>query len=547
MQEFVFDEAAADVAVAFFAQILRHSKGEWAGEHFVLEPWQRDQIVRPLFGWKRTDGTRRYRMLWLEVPRKNGKSTLVAGIGLYLLFVDGEPSAEIYSAAADEAQAGIVHGCAKAMVDLSATLRRRAQTYKRSIVVAATGSFYQTLSKAPETKHGLNPHGILFDEVHAQRDRELWDVLTSGSGARRQPLIVAATTAGVDRRSICWQLHDYALKVRDGIIDDPNLLVVIHAADQEQDRKDPEYWQREETWRQANPNYGVSVKPEFLREQCRLAITNGEAENSFKRLYLNLWTEQVTRWLRMDRWDECDDPIPVEELAGRPCWAGLDLGTTTDMTALALVFPPKDIPSEEPLGEGEGDPINKQLANSSSDRWDVLVWYWVPEDSARERAQRDRVPYPDWIKTGLVEATPGEVTDYGYIRKRLQALVTEFSIQEIGFDPWNATQIATELAEQDGFAMVEVRQGARTLSEPAKFLSALVLTRALRHAGNPVLRWNASNVAIRTDSSGNIRPDKEHSTERIDGIVAVIIALSRAMIGRGTATSVYETRGLTVL
>jgi phage terminase large subunit-like protein len=564
--DFIFDEAAADRAEQFFSTILRHAVGEWAGEHFVLEPWQRDEIVRPLFGWKRPDGTRRYRIVWIEVPRKNGKSTLVAGIGLYLLFCDNEPAAEIYSAAADEPQAGIIHGCAKAMVQQSDSLSRRSQVYKRSIVVAASGSFYQTVSSAPETKHGFNPHGILFDEVHTQPNRELWDVLTSGSGARRQPLIVAATTAGVDRHSICWELHDHALKVRDGIIENPNLLVVIYAADEAEDRKDPEYWKREETWAAANPNYGVSVKPDFLRERCQFAISNAAAENNFKRLYLNLWTEQVTRWLPMDRWDQCADPIPLEELRGRPCWAGLDLASRTDLTALALVFPPKDLPAGDDPGNSipsEDVPDEEQVSAGACSsfapssevekqepapaRWDVLLWYWVPEDGARERAQRDRVPYLNWIRDGLIEATPGEVTDYSYIRKRLRELAGQYSIQEIGFDPWNATQIATELGEQDGFTMVEVRQGTQTLSEPMKLLSSQVLKRELRHGGNPVLRWNASNIAVHTDSNGNIKPDKKASSERVDGVVAVIIALSRAMVGMGSGASVYETRGLTVL
>ena len=544
--EFFFDDAAADLAVEFFSTVLRHSVGEWAGKRFVLEKWQRDEIVRPLFGWKRSaDGTRRYRMLWLEVPRKNGKSTLVAGIGLFLLFFDGEPSAEIYSAAADVDQAAIIHASAKAMVLLSRQLTRRARVFRDSIVVPATGSFYRVLSNVPGTKHGFNPHGVLFDEVHTQRNRALWDVLTSGSGARRQPLIVAATTAGVDRHSICWELHDHALKASQGIIEDPSLLSVIYAADAERERKDAGYWKSEKTWRAANPNYGISVKPDYLRDQALKATANAAAENSFKRLYLNIWTEQVTRWLQMDRWDECADPVPAEELAGRPCWAGLDLGSTSDLCALSLVFPPPGVPAEPVPGErvvSEGD-----SAAAAPARWDLLLRYWVPEATAAERERRDRVPYGGWIKQGLIEATPGDVTDYDFIRARICELAAQFDIRELGYDPWNATQLATQLAEQDGITTVEVRQGARTLSEPAKFLAALVLTRALRHGGNAVLRWNAANVAIREDANGNIRPDKQASTERIDGIVATIIALSRATVSRGTVTSVYETKSLMVL
>ena len=308
MSDFYFDERAATIAVNFFEKLLRHSKGEWAGQPFVLQPWQRDQIIRPLFGWKRPDGTRKYRVAYIEVPRKNGKSSLAAGIANLLLFADDEPSAEVYSAAADRDQAAIVFDEAKAMTEGAPVLARRVDIYKRSIVDAKTRSVYRVLSADAFTKHGLNVHGVIFDELHAQPNRDLWDVLKTGTGARRQPMFMQITTAGYDRNSICWEQHEYATKVLDGVIEDPEFFAYIAAADVDDD------WLDEAIWRKANPSLGVTVKLDYLQAEARRAEQTPAYQNTFRRLHLNQWTQQETRWLSLEAWNLCSRPLDVEHL-----------------------------------------------------------------------------------------------------------------------------------------------------------------------------------------------------------------------------------------
>lgn len=506
MSEFVYDEAAAERAVGFFEDLLVHVKGEWAGEPIRLAPWQADDIIRTLFGWKRSDGTRRYRTVYVEIPRKNGKSTLAAGLALYLLVADGEPGAEVYSAAADRSQAGIVFGLAKAMVESCRELAGVCKAYARSIVIEPRHSSYHVLSADVPTKHGLNAHGVIFDELHAQPNRDLWDVLTTSTGSRRQPVVLAITTAGYDRHSICWEVHDYAVKVRDGVIEDDAFLPVIYAAEEGDD------WQAPATWAKANPNLGVSVKPEYLEREAKRAREVAAYENTFKRLHLNLWTEQATRWLPMESWDACAGEADADALRGQRCFAGLDLSSTTDLSALVLFFP----------AGGQ-----------------VLAFYWIPEEKLRERSRRDRVPYGLWASQGLLDATPGNVVDYAFIRSRLNALAGEYEIAEVAYDPWGATKLVTELGD-DGFTMVPFRQGFASMSPACKELETLVLGGQLRHGGHPLLRWNAANVAVRQDPAGNLKPDKAKSTDRIDGIVALLMAVDRATRSAAPAKSRWE-------
>lgn len=510
-----FDEEAAGRVVEFFERFLRHVKGRWAGCRFELQPWQRDDIIRPLFGWKRKDGTRLYRMAYIEVPRKNGKSTLAAGIALYLLFADGEAGAEIYSAAADRDQAAIVFETAKAMVEASPALKKRAKIYKRSIVVPRTASSYKVLSADAPTKHGLNAHGIVFDELHAQPNRELWDVLATSTGAREQPLIVAITTAGYDRNSICWEQHDYARKVLDGVINDPSFFAYIAAADENDDWRDPR------TWAKANPGLGVTVKKEYIEQEAKRAMEVPAYQNTFRRLHLNQWTQQDERWLDLAEWDANAHLVVPEKLKGQACYGGLDLASTTDIAALVLLFPRE-----------EGT-------------YDILPFFWIPEDNMREKENRDRVPYSTWVRQGFIYATPGNVIDYAAIRKKINELGAVYNIREIGHDPWNATQLALEL-NGDGFTMVPIRQGFASMSPPTKELLNLVLARKLRHGGNPVLRWMADSMVVKQDPAGNIKPDKSKSTARIDGMVALIMAIDRATRHREDK-SVYEERGILTL
>jgi len=514
MTEFRFDEGAAGLAVRFFERLLRHTKGEWAGEAFGLQPWQR-QIVRDVFGWKRPDGTRKYRRVYIEIPRKNGKSTLSAGLALFLLFADNEPGAEVYSAAADREQATIVFEQAKQMVVGSPALSRYAQVFKRAIVVPETMSSYKVLSSDAPTKHGLNAHGVIFDELHAQPNRELWDVLTTSQGSRRQPLVVAITTAGYDRQSICWEQHEYARQVLAGVIGDDSFYAYIAAAGEGDDWTDPAVWAA------ANPSMGVTVQEAYLRTECDRARQVPAYQNTFRRLHLNQWTQQDERWLDLSAWDASAGVVDEDVLAGGICYGGLDLASTNDVAAMVLVFP---------LADG------------------AFAWvprFWIPRENMMERARRDRVPYDAWTRDGFIRATPGNVIDFTRIVADIKADAKRFRIAEMAFDRWGAVQVSQELTNA-GLTMVQFGQGFASMASPTKELLRLVLERKLWHGGNPVLRWMADNLTVEMDAAGNVKPSKKKSREKIDGMVAGIMGLDRALRNE-SRPSVYETRGLIVL
>lgn len=511
--EFYFDKQAADLAVAFFEKLLIHVKGEWAGKPFALQAWQRDDIIRPLFGWKRADGSRRYRRAYIEIPRKNGKSTLSAGIALYLLFVDDEPGAEVYSAAADRDQASIVFDVAKSMAEGSPQLIKHAKIYKRSIVVEKTASVYRVLSADAYTKHGLNAHGVVFDELHAQPNRELWDVLNTSTGARRQPLMVMITTAGYDRESICYEQHEYAVEVLAGRLNDPSFFAYIAAAEEGDD------WTSPVTWAKANPGLGETVKLDYLAGEALRAQQVPAYQNTFRRLHLNQWTSQDSRFLDMAAWDACAGELP--DLRGRRCYGGLDLASTTDIAALVLVFPP--ILADEPFY--------------------MMAFFWMPGDNLIGRERRDRAQYHAWAAQGLIIATPGNVIDYAAIERGIVELGEVYDIAEIAFDRWGAESMRQAL-EGHGLTMIAMGQGFASLSGPTKELVRLILAGDIAHGGNPVLRWMADGVAVRQDPAGNVKPDKSKSTRRIDGVVAGIMALDRAIRNEGDPGSVYDERGM---
>ena len=483
-----FDDQAADHVVEFFTR-LRHYKGEWAGLPFELTDWQRDDMIRPLFGWMREDGTRRLRMAYIELPRKNGKSLLAAGLGLYLTAADGEPGAECYSTATKKDQAKIVFSDAEMMVKLSPELKRYCNVRLNNINVPKLGAKFEPLGADSNTLDGLNPHGNIVDELHAHKDRRVWDVMDTAMGARREPLTIAITTAGVYRpESIGWEQHSHAAQVLEGSIEDDGFFAYIAAAEKDDDWTDPE------TWAKANPNLGVSVKPEYMAAQCEKAKRSPAFRNTFLRTHLNIWTSQVTRWLDMDRWNACGLESPPEALAGARCFGGLDLASTTDVAALVLVFPDVD------------------------GSCDVLTRFWVPEERIEDRVRRDRVPYNAWVQDGWMTATEGNVIDYDVIRRE---------IVEIGFDRWGATQLTTQL-DADGLTMVPIGQGYASMSAPTEELEALVLGEKLAHGGNPVLRWMVANAVVEQDAAGNVKPSKAKSTEKIDGVVALIMAIDRA-------------------
>lgn len=490
-----FDQETADKAVAFFAECLTHTTGEWRGKPFVLDDWQAD-IVRQIFGWKREDGTRRYRTVFIALPRKNGKTTLAAGLALYALYCDGELGAQVINAAADREQAALCFDSAKGMVENERELFTRSEVFRRSITVPNTGSSYKVLSSEAFTKHGLSVSYAGCDELHAWPDRELYDVLVTSMGARRQPLTVITTTAGYDKQSLCYELWDYATKVRDGIIPDDTFLPVIYAADPDDDWTDPK------TWKKANPAFNVTVMEDFYAQECAKARALPAYENTFRRLYLNQWTESDSRWLSSDAWLACGGELP--DLTGELCFAGLDLATTTDIAALVLAFP-------------KGPDVY------------LMPFFFVPEEAIQKRAKKDRVPYDVWVQQGHIIATPGAVIDYGIIRRTINELGEKYQIKEIAFDRWNATQISTQL-EGDGFEMVGFGQGFASMSAPTKEFEARVIGKTLHHGNNPVLTWMASNVTVEQDAAGNMKPSKKKSTEKIDGIVAAIMSLGRVMV-----------------
>lgn len=516
-EEFWFDEAAADRACRFFPKYLRHVKGQWAGKPLELMDWVKDRIVRPIFGWKRKDGTRRYRTCYVEIPRKNAKSTNAAGLALALLFIDNEMGAEVYSAAGDREQAAIVFNAASEMVSASPELTRRSRIFRRSIVVPALSASYKVISADAPRKHGLNAHGIIFDELHVQPNRELWDTLTTSTGSRRQPLAIALTTAGYDRNSICWEVHDYALKVQKGIIADSSFLPVIYAADEKDDWTDPK------TWAKANPGMGITISEDYLARECKKAQEIAAYENTFKRLHLNLWTKSAKRWISIDRWDASAGEVDEADLEGMECIAGLDLASRQDLAAFVMLFRMDD------------------------GTYKVLPRFFVPEEAVRERSHKDHVDYDTWARQGLITATEGDEIDYAAIRQQIFEDAARFRIREIAYDRWGATQLVQDL-QNEGLTVVPIGQGFASMASPTKELITLVRAKKFHHGGNPVLRWMADNMSLRQDPAGNLKPDKEKSSEKIDGLVSCCMALGRWIVGEsGPSGSVYSDGELLVI
>jgi phage terminase large subunit-like protein len=493
-----YDAEAADKAVAFFHRVLVFVKGLKAKEPFRLEPWQAD-IVRTIFGWKRPDGSRRYRQVFIEVPRKNGKTTLLAGLANYLLFCDAEAGAECYCAAGDRDQASLAWNSAAAMVRNS-SLSKRCKVRDSTKRIIYDGSFLRAIAANEGGAHGFDVHFAVCDELHVWPDRSMYDVLHTGTGARLQPLEVYITTAGWDRNSICWEVLTTARQVRDQQIDDNAFLPVIYEATEDEDWTDPA------VWRKANPNLGVSVTEDFLARECKKAQDNPAYENTFRRLYLNQWTSQESRWLQMEKWRDCE-VIPGDIGDGAQVFGGLDLSSVVDVTAW-------------------------MIAQRVDNGWKLRGHYFIPEGRMREAEKRDRVPYSQWVKAGWVTATPGEAIDYSYVHDRILADAKRYNFGVIGYDPWNAEPTRIFL-ENEGLTMLIMRQGAKSMNLPCKELERAILEGVLDHGNDPVLAWMAENVQVKTDENGNIRPvkpDHAGSAKRIDGIVAGIMALGVGMI-----------------
>ena len=512
-----YDADAADYAVMFI-ESLCHTKGTWAKKKFELIDWQ-EQIIRDVFGTLKANGYRQFNTAYIEIPKKNGKSELAAAVALLLLCGDGEERAEIYGCAADRNQAKIVFDVAVDMVRFCPALEKRVKisASQKTIEYLPTNSKYQVLSADVANKHGFNTHGVIFDELHTQPNRKLYDVMTQGSGdARMQPLYFLITTAGNNTESICYEVHQKALDIIEGRKHDPTFYPVIYGAGMEEDWTDPKVWKK------ANPSLGETIGIDKVKAACESAKQNPGEENAFRQLRLNQWVKQSIRWMPMEKWDACAFNVDEDELEGRVCYGGLDLSSTTDITAFVLVFPP---------GEEDG-------------KYTVLPYFWLPEDNLPLRVNRDHVPYDVWERQGYLQTTEGNVVHYGYIEKFIEQLGERFNIREIAFDRWGAVQMVQNL-EGMGFTVVPFGQGFKDMSPPSKELMKLTLEQRIAHGGHPVLRWMMDNIYIRSDPAGNIKPDKAKSTEKIDGAVATIMALDRAIrCGNDTSESVYDSRGL---
>jgi phage terminase large subunit-like protein len=499
-------EAAQDPIA--FINSLTHTKGAFALQAFNLRPWQR-ALVRKLFK-KRRDGRRQYRTALLMLPRKNGKTELAAALGLYGLLADGEAGAEVYCAAADKDQASLVFGVALQMLRNNPALDEQcyAAASQKRIKHPSTGSVLRAISADAQSAHGLNASIVIYDELHAASDRRLYDVLSTSMGARAQPLLLVISTAGYDRHSILWELYQHAKKVQENPRLDPTFLPMIYEADPADD------WTSEATWKKCNPALGDFRSLEDMRILCARAQEIPAQENNFRRLYLNQWTEQAARWIQMPQWDACQAPVDRAALRGRKCYVGLDLSSTEDLTAMVAVFP-------DAAGAG----------------FDVLTQCFVPQESIRARARRDRVPYEQWARDGLITAIPGAAIDYEVVRVAVLAWCAEFDVQLVAYDPWNARDLMNRLEHNDGLPCVKMGQTYSVLSAPTKSLERAVLTRQLRHDGHPVLRWCMGNVAVESDAEGNLKPSKRVSTERIDAVVALIMAVDVLDRNRATETS----------
>ena len=514
-----YDKKKADRAVTFIENLC-HTKGKWAGTRFWLLPWQ-EQLIRDIFGIVKPDGNRQFRTAFVEICKKVGKSELAAAVALYLLYADNEPSAEVYGAAADRQQASIVFDVAKQMVEMSPALMKRSKLMAatKRIVNYGNAGYYQVLSAEVGGKHGFSVSGLVFDEIHTQPNRQLYDVLTKGSSdARQNPLHFIITTAGNDRHSIAFELHTKAVDILEGRRVDPTFYPVVYGL------KDDEDWEDEANWYKVNPSLGYTVDIERLRDAYREAKQNPADEITFKWLRMNMWVSSTTAWIPDAIYMRGNEPIDMDALEERDCYAGLDLSSTGDITALVLMFPPRDM----------------------DEKYIVLPFFWVPEDTIPRRVKANSVPYDVWEKQGHILATEGNVIHYDFIEKFIYDLAEKYHILEIAVDRWNATQMIQNL-EGEGFTIVPFGQGFSSMSAPTKEFYRLLMEGQIIHGGHPVLRWMAGNVVIDTDPAGNIKVTKAKSKEKIDGIVAAIMALDRCIRQEGKSGSVYDDRGILIL
>lgn len=529
-----FDVAAADRRLKFCA-FLVHVEDRQAGQPFVPEPWQ-CFVLGSVHGWRRKDSRRRFTLSYVEVGKKAGKTFMIAGEGLFGVGFDGVQGAKVFSIATKEDQAKLSWEPATAMLRFSADLRECFTANRKRIIDKTTGSYWAPLGSDSNTEDGKNPSLLLVDELHRHPDGALYNTVRFSMAARAEPLTWIITTAGAGRESFCWSVHKASENILRGITQDDSTFVFIACPDRGDD------WRTEIAWRKANPNVGVSVRLEFLQQECAKAQANPRLENDFRRFFCNEWTEQVTRWIPMAEWDACSSVPPgdweaaaewrrqaIAALAGRPCLTGLDLGRTSDLTAAVHVFPP--------------DPGRDFCAG----KWVLLPWFWLPSAKLDvDSGDADQVPYRVWESLGFVGIFEGNAVTSDELEPALVNCIAPFAMQEADYDPAaGARDVAIKLGDR-GLPVVEISQGWANISPSAKKFETLVLTHQLEHGGNPVLRWNAANVAVKVDANENLRPTKEKSFGRIDGISATLNALGRAGVLEA-APSTYETNEVLVL
>ncbi len=515
---FYFDVDAAQYRIDFY-KFCRHSAGKWGGQVFEPEPWQ--QFINwNVYGWKwKKNNRRRFRIVYIEVARKNGKSSAIATDGLFLTGYDGEHSPEVFTCATKKDQARIIHRISTRMVKASPALRKTLGTFKDSIFCESMGGTFIPLGQDSKTEDGWNVHAALVDEYHAHPDSTLHDVMRSGMGSREQPLMLIITTAGFDKTSACYQEREYLVGVLEGTFDDESYFGIIYTVD------DENKWDDETEWARANPNLNISVSLDDMRDMCLKAKNSPSKQNEFKTKKLNIWTETLTRWITSEAWDACGTPVDVDGLCGRECVGAFDLSSVSDMTAWVLCFKP----------------------DVSSDPYRFLFRFFLPQYDLEKRFVSKDVlnQIQNWIRQGFITATPGNSIDYDFVKEQIKSDAERFDIKEIPYDPYNATQIVNDLMK-DGFEMLPFRQGYLTMSPAAKAFETAVLNKKIAHGNNPVMKWMIACTDVQSDPAGNIKPvkpDRGKSAKRIDGVIASIMAYSRSM-GQEDTQSVYETRGI---
>jgi len=503
--------------VCKFLENLPHIKGQWAGTDLELQPWQ-VFVVACVFGWVTPEAHRRYRTAYLEVPRKNGKTFLMSGIGLYLLCADDEAGAEVYSAAVKKDQAKIVWDTARRQVNKTPDLREAfgVEALRHSVFIEDKASMFLPLASDSDSLDGLNIHGGLIDELHAHKSREVFDVIETGTGSRSQSLMFIITTAGSNQAGICYEQRTYVTKILDGVIEDEAYWGIVYTLD---DDDIDQVWVNPDLLEKANPNYGVSVLPFDIIRLHTKAKASPASQNNFLTKRANVWVNADTAWMQMHRWEQCANPqLKLEDFAGKPCIIGADFASKIDIASLCLLF------------------------------WDdaghlyPFLKHYLPDETVRNSSND---LYSGWWREGLLTVTPGEIIDFGAIEQDCAAFASQFEIKEFAYDPHQATQFAGRMID-DGWNMVEVRPSVLNFSEPMKELEARVLAKTISH-NDPVLSWMVSNTVCHYDAKDNIYPRKERPENKIDGVIALLSALNRYMNPGEDETSIYDKRGLRVI